>query len=85
MPFKLVWSEKSKKDFKLIEKNICDRILERVELLAGQDIPRVEKVSGQKFYKYRVGNYRIFIQLFPVQKIMLVLRVLHRKNAYKNL
>lgn len=85
MPFELIWTERSKKDLKLIDKGIAARIIERAEMLALQETVFLEKVGGTKYYKFRVGNYRILVEKFPATKRLFIARVGHRRNIYKNI
>jgi mRNA interferase RelE/StbE len=65
---------------------------ERVEALVFSDeIPhdpflrgRVQKLVGyQKYYKIRIGNYRVGVKIDPVDHIIVFQRVLHRKEIYR--
>lgn len=70
---------KDKSLFPKIEKVIT--ILEKAEDL--KDITHVKKLSGYKrFYRYRLGDYRIGFELTSKNTITLIL-VAHRKDVYK--
>lgn len=84
MPLAIVWSNRSRKDLKSLEKQVAKRIFEKIISFNAQDLLFLEKVAGQVFFKYRVGSYRIFFEKAP-DGTLIVLTVLHRKNAYKNL
>ncbi len=85
MPFELIWSDKSKKDLRLIDRAIAARIVEKMEEAAGQDTIFLEKVKGTDYFKYRVGKYRVIIEKFPATKKLFVVKVGHRKNIYKKI
>lgn len=85
MPFEVIWTERSKKDLKLVDKGIAARIIERAETLALQEIGFLEKIRGTKYYKFRVGNYRVLVEKFPATKRLFIARVGHRRNIYKNI
>jgi mRNA interferase RelE/StbE len=46
-------------------------------------IKNVKKLSGyKKFYRIRIGNYRIAVELNSPEELILI-RVLHRKEMYQ--
>lgn len=65
---------------------IRERILKKLQFYSLQENPLTfaEKLKDQRFgeYRFRIGDYRI---LFDVKKnILLILKVGHRKEIYKN-
>ncbi len=85
MPFQVIWTKKSKKDLKLFEKSVCERIIDKIELLGKEDFVFLEKIKNCPDYKFRVGKYRAIIKKFPATKKLFVLRVMHRKNVYNRI
>lgn len=85
MPFEIIWSNRSKKDLKLLDKVAASRIIDRVVSLGKQETVFFEKTKGTPYYKFRVGKYRILIQKFPAKKKIFILKVRHRRKFYKNL
>lgn len=85
MTFEIIWTRKAAKDLKAIDKKIARRIYEEIEVLKSQNNVFLEKVKGQEFYKYRIGKYRVFIDKYPASKKLVILRIIHRRKAYKNL
>jgi mRNA-degrading endonuclease RelE of RelBE toxin-antitoxin system len=84
MAFQVIWSNRSKKDLKLLDKKIASRITGKVDLLVSQETIFLEKVKGTDYFKYRVGHYRILIEKFPATKKLFIRKVRHRKKFYKN-
>ncbi len=85
MPFEVIWTNRSKKDLKLVDKTMAARIVEKVEALGAQDSIFLEKVKGTPYNKFRVGRYRVLIKKFPATKKLFILRARHRKKVYKNI
>lgn len=86
MPFEIIWTKKAKKDLKLIDAHIANRIISKIDEMGKmEETVFLEKVKGQDFYKYRVGRYRVFIEKLPAMRKLIIMHVRHRKNAYKNL
>lgn len=85
MAFEIIWTDRSKKDLKLIDKTIALRIIDKVDSLGKLDVIFLEKVEGTDYCKFRVGQYRVLIEKFPATKKLFILKVRHRKKIYKNI
>ena len=85
MAFELVWSKNAQKDLSKLQKHTAQRIKNKIKTLVSETRPELEKVKGQDFYKYRIGHYRVFLDVYPFNKKLVVLKIRHRKNAYKKL
>src|SRR3989344_1500061 len=62
--YNLVFSDLAKKQFNKLEKNIQERIGTVLERIKIRPHAFVEKLVGEPGYKLRVGDYRIFIDIF---------------------
>ena len=87
MQYKIVFSEKAKKQLKKLDKHISALILGWLEKnIQNCDNPRVhgkglvENKSGQ--WRYRIGDYRVICEIKGNQVIVLVLNIGHRKEIY---
>ncbi len=87
MKYKVLFSERAKKQFKKIDKYISLFIIAWLEKnINGSENPRtygkglVENRSGQ--WRYRIGNYRIICEINDKEVVVLVLEIGHRKNIY---
>ena len=67
-----------------IPKNDLARIIERTGNLAANPRPLgCEKLSGQEKYRLRQGNYRIIYSIQDTQLTVWVVKVGHRREAYR--
>ena len=89
MKYKVLFSEKAKKQLKKLDKHIYSLIIGWLEKnIDGSENPRihgkglVENKSGQ--WRYRIGDYRIICEIKDEEVIVLVLEVGHRKSIYDN-
>ena len=89
MTWKIKFLPEAEKDLKQIDRPVVQRILrflnERIRFL---EDPRMigEPLKGPKlgkYWKYRVGDYRIICQIREREIIILVVRVGHRKKIYR--
>ena len=83
MHFDLVWTNRAKKDLRLLDRETALRVIKRLEELCGKEVVFLEKVKGQEFFKQRIGSYRIFIEKLKYSRKLVILNLKHRRNAYK--
>jgi len=61
------------------------RILERIESL--RDDPRPvgsEKLASQERYRIRQGNYRILYEIQDQEVVVVIVRIGHRREVYRD-
>ena len=71
------------RDLRAIPDPAVKRILKRIEQLA--DEPRAKgclKLSGQDYYRVRVGSYRIIYEIQDQALVVLEIKVGHRQSIY---
>jgi mRNA interferase RelE/StbE len=82
--YKIFFKRSVEKDFKSISKNDLKRILDRIKALADDPRPTgYEKLTGQERYRVRQGKYRIVYSIQDNELIIWVVKVGHRKDAYR--
>ncbi len=60
------------------------RIIKRIQALAGKPRPAgCEKLSSQERYRLRQGRYRIVYSISDHKKAVLVVKIAHRREAYR--
>ena len=87
MKFRIVFTERSKKQLKKLDKYTASLIIGWLEKnIEGCENPRihgkvlVENKSGQ--WRYRIGDYRVICEIQDAEIIVLVLEVGHRREIY---
>ncbi len=72
------------KDLKGISKKHTQRIIIAIRALAKDPRPPQSKtLSGEEKYRLRCGVYRILYQIEDDRLVLCVVRVRHRKDAYR--
>lgn len=73
------------KDLKKIPQEFIPLLIEKVESLADEPLPRDSiKISGaDNFYRVRSGDYRIIYQVLQKEKEVLVYYIRHRRIVYR--
>jgi mRNA interferase RelE/StbE len=83
--YSLSFKKSVAKDLRDIPNKYVKRILKCIESL--RENPRADgciKLSGQERYRIRQGVYRIIYEIQDSELIILVVKVAHRSEAYKN-
>ena len=83
MTYELIFSDTFKKQFSKLENTIQQRIISALERIRIRPEYFVKKLVGEPYYKLRVGDYRIILDLQRDRMIIFVIEVGHRKNIYK--
>ena len=88
MKYRIIFTERAKKQLKKIDKFTASLIIGWLEKnIEGCENPRIHgkgllgNKSGQ--WRYRVGDYRIICEIKDEEIVVLVLEVGHRRDIYK--
>lgn len=82
--YKVVIPQDVQRQLKKLDAPIQTRILSTLERIKIRPQDFVEKLVGEPGYKLRVGDYRVFLDIFQEDLVILLIEISHRKNAYKN-
>ncbi|MFH1146121.1 MAG: type II toxin-antitoxin system RelE/ParE family toxin [Pseudomonadota bacterium] len=83
--YKLIFKKSVSKDLRALPKRDIARILKCVQSLAEEPRPRgCEKLSGQDRYRVRQGVYRIIYEIQDDVLTVVVVKVGHRREVYRN-
>ena len=85
MRYQLVYTHRAFKDIRRLEKNVKRRIGKSLERYREKPLKYASQLIDSKFgmYRFRIGDYRVIFDIED-EKII-VLRVGHRKNIYRQL
>lgn len=83
MIWSVSWSDKSKKQLSKIDKKIISRIIDGVEDIKEDPFRAVSKLTGSQFFRLRVGDYRVILDLQQGKMIIFVVETDNRKRIYK--
>lgn len=85
MIFKVIWSPKSKKRLRKLDKETIISIIKKVEESKTNPERYLERLKKIDAFKLRVGDYRIIIDLDQNKNELNVLTLGHRKNIYQEI
>ena len=80
--WQVLWSEKSVKQLKKLDKKTARTIRDRVLELEDDPYKAVSRLASSKFYKIRVGSYRVILDIQQGKLIIFVIETDHRKRVY---
>ena len=82
--YKVLIKPSAVKEIESLPRKDRSRIVYRIQGLAENPRPHgCEKLSGQEKYRVRQGKYRILYQVFDDEVVVVVVKVAHRKEAYR--
>jgi mRNA interferase RelE/StbE len=82
--FEIQFSKKALKQLKNLPRLISKRIMEKIELLKENPFnQRITKLSGQSYFRFRVGDYRVIFAIMKEKLFILIVKIGHRKKIYK--
>lgn len=82
MPFKVIWSDSASRQLKKLDRTIARRIFEKVGDLGEDPLRSVQKLVNSPYYRLRVGDYRVILDIDRGLLRILVLKVGHRESIY---
>ncbi|MDA1055405.1 MAG: type II toxin-antitoxin system RelE/ParE family toxin [Planctomycetota bacterium] len=79
------WKKSALRELKRLDRQAVPRIIAAVDSLATHPLPDgVRKLQGsQHTYRLRVGTYRVIYELYESRLLIEIVRVRHRKDAYR--
>lgn len=82
MAWTVIWSKKSVKQLKKLDKNIARRIRDRVLEITDDPYKATKRLVNKELYSLRVGDYRVIMDLKRERLIIFVVSASHRKESY---
>lgn len=81
--YNILFSDKAKKQLEKLNKSIQSRIINSLERIRIRPEAYITKMVGDPGYKFRVGDYRIILDIEKDKLLVLVIKIGHRKNIYQ--
>ena len=81
--WRVVYSAKAQKDLDRIDAGIAKRVILLMDEVASNPYGLLERMRGSPFYKLRIGQYRVVVDMVGHKSVLHVAKVKHRSQAYK--
>jgi len=82
--YDLTLSDKAKKQLSKLDQNLQNRIGLVFERIKIRPHSFVKKLVNSKYYRLRVGEHRIILDIRENKLLIFVIELGHRKNIYKD-
>lgn len=82
--YEVCFSDISRKQLDKLENDTRTRIIKAIERIRIRPESYVRRLVGEPYYRLRVGDYRVILDIDRGRMIVMILYVGHRRNVYKN-
>lgn len=82
MVFEIIWSDLAIRQLKKLDRTIARRVFDKVGELAENPHRFVQKLVNSPYFRLRVGDYRVILDIQEDVLRILVLKVGHRESIY---
>ena len=83
MTYDITFSDFADKQLSKLPLNTQNRIVTTIKRCRIRPYSHVKKLVGSKYFRLRVGDYRVIMDIIDNKLIIHVIEVGHRKNIYK--
>jgi len=80
--FEIVWSDSAVRQLRKLDRTVSARIVRAVGELREDPPRKVQKVVNSPYYRLRVGDFRVILDIQGATLRILVLKVGHRSTIY---
>jgi mRNA interferase RelE/StbE len=85
MSFVVQIPKKVERELSLLPESVFDKVLPHLKILTTNPFPQnSKKLHNRNGYRLRVGDYRILYDVNHVEKLIIIQRIAHRKDVYKD-
>lgn len=81
--FDLIFTSETKKFLKKLPKEDSKRIISSLERCRVRPYSFVKKLVASPYFRLRVGDYRVILDIKAGMLVIIVIEIGHRKNVYK--
>jgi mRNA interferase RelE/StbE len=82
MIYQIIWSESAARQLGKLDRAVAKRILDRVQQLESNPLRSLRRLVGVPYYRLRVGDFRVIVEVVGNRLLILVLKVGHRSRIY---
>ena len=82
MSFEIIWSDSAIRQLKKLDRPVVRRIFDKVSELRENPHRYVQKLVNSPYYRLRIGDYRVILDIKEDTLRILILKVGHRGSIY---
>lgn len=80
--YEVKFSTCAEKQFLSLDRKMQERIVSVLKRIRIRPFSFVKRLSGNPYYRLRVGDYRLIVDIKQKELAILVIEIGHRKNVY---
>lgn len=84
MTYELIYTKTALKQLKKLDKNLQIRVINSLERCRIRPYSHVRKLVGNPYFRLRVGDLRVIVEIKENKMYIFVLEIDSRKRIYKN-
>jgi len=81
--YDIEFSKNAQKQFYKLERSVQLRIISTIERIRIRPYPHVKKLIGGPYFRLRVGEYRVILDIKKNKLMIFIIEVGHRRKVYK--
>jgi mRNA interferase RelE/StbE len=81
--YSVIFSKKAEEQLYKLNEELQKRIVNHLERIKIRPYHFVEKIVNAPYFKLRVGDYRLILEINNKELLIFVIKVGHRKNVHK--
>ncbi len=82
--YEIIFSNLAKRQLSRLPLEVKNRIGSVIERIKFRPFSFVKRLVGSKYFRLRVGDYRLILNIQKERLVILVVEVGHRRNVYKS-
>ena len=82
MVYTIIWSEPAARELGKLDRSVAKRIIESVQKLESDPYRFLRRLVGVPYFRLRVGDFRVIVEVVQDRLLVLVLKVGHRSKIY---
>ena len=83
MTWTAIWSDKARKELEKLSHADIKRILKKTDDVESNPFSYLERMTDSPFYKFRIGNYRVIVDVINDKLVLHMLKVKKRSKIYR--
>ena len=81
--YAIIFKPKAENQFKKLPKSIQERILNVLYRIRIRPFSYdIKKLQGVDYYRIRIGEYRVIVDILQNEQVISIIEIGHRKNIY---
>ncbi|MCC6574207.1 MAG: type II toxin-antitoxin system RelE/ParE family toxin [Planctomycetes bacterium] len=87
MAYTVEFTPHGSRDFRGLPRDVQGRMAPKIDALANNPFPAASTklVNTEDEYRLRVGDYRVIYQVKQQRLLVLVVKIAHRREVYRNM